>query len=121
MARQFVVLALVLFAIVGFATAASPSESPKGSANNTDVGDLLAPGADKEIGNTDGGDATNGSDDVVEGPIGGPGVPGGESVPAEAPKSAMKVPRQPSSWSAAAGAGCSNVVVQKCLLKMQQP
>lgn len=87
MARQFVVLALVLFALVGYACAASPADSPKGSANNTDVGDLLAPGADKEIGNTDGGDATDGSDDVVEGPISGPGVPGGESVPAEAPKS----------------------------------
>ncbi|CAK9312404.1 unnamed protein product [Citrullus colocynthis] len=85
MARQFVVFALVLFAVVGFACAASPAEAPKGSADNADVGAQLAPGAENEIGNTEGADAPAGSDDVVEAPIGGPGAAAGGFVPAEAP------------------------------------
>lgn len=86
MARQFVVVALVLFAVVGFACAATPATSPK-AADNPEVGALLAPGAENEIGNTDGAAAPGGGTDVVEGPVGGPGAAGAGSVPAESPQS----------------------------------
>lgn len=84
MARQFVVVvALVLFAVVGFASAAVPAETPKAGASKTE-----APAADGKIGNTtDGAAAPGGSNDTVEGPVGGPGAAGASSGPAEAPKS----------------------------------
>ncbi|XP_023002873.1 anther-specific protein BCP1-like [Cucurbita maxima] len=87
MARQFVVVvALVLFAVVGFASAAEPAETPEAGANKTDAGS--APGADGKIGNTtDGAAAPGGSNDTVEAPVGEPGAAGASSGPAESPKS----------------------------------
>uniref|UniRef100_A0A0A0LQR1 Anther-specific protein BCP1 n=1 Tax=Cucumis sativus TaxID=3659 RepID=A0A0A0LQR1_CUCSA len=88
MARQFVVFALVLFAVIGFTCAATPAEAPKGSADTAGVGAQLAPGAENEIGNTEGADAPAGSEDVVEAPVGGPGATAGGFVPAPAPSAA---------------------------------
>ncbi|XP_038704669.1 anther-specific protein BCP1-like [Tripterygium wilfordii] len=74
MARQIVVLALVLFAVIGYASAAD--EAPKQSPSGADGGAALAPvsGNDDSIGNTDD-DASapsgnGGDDEVVAGPVG---------------------------------------------------
>uniref|UniRef100_A0A9I9CZA1 Anther-specific protein BCP1-like n=1 Tax=Cucumis melo TaxID=3656 RepID=A0A9I9CZA1_CUCME len=88
MARQFVVFALVLFAVIGFACAASPAEAPKGSADSAGAGATLAPAADNAIGNTEGADAPAGSNEVVEAPVGGPGSAAAGVVPAPAPSGA---------------------------------
>ncbi|XP_038885796.1 outer membrane protein H.8-like [Benincasa hispida] len=105
MARQFVVFALVLFAVIGFACAATPAESPKASADNADVGAQLAPGAENEIGNTEGADAPAGSEDVVEAPIGGPDAAAAGFVPAESPKSGASAVKFSATVAGAAVAG----------------
>ncbi|XP_038712911.1 anther-specific protein BCP1 [Tripterygium wilfordii] len=74
MARQIVVLALVLFAVIGYVSAAdeAPSHSPSGGG---DAGAMApAAGNDDSIGNTDD-DASapsgnGGDDEVVAGPVG---------------------------------------------------
>ncbi|KAF3431144.1 hypothetical protein FNV43_RR25874 [Rhamnella rubrinervis] len=78
MARQIVVLALVLFAVFGLACAADSATNPLEAAKDaaTEALPSEGPTSDDQIGNSDEAHAKNtpGGDilDVVEGPIGGP-------------------------------------------------
>ncbi|XP_010026590.2 classical arabinogalactan protein 11-like [Eucalyptus grandis] len=85
MARQLVVLALVLVAILGLASAQAPAKAPAAHSG----GEAAAPADDSTVGPID--DAPAGGDDAIEAPVGGP-VPEGafpptQEGPAQAPSS----------------------------------
>lgn len=109
MARRLVVLALVLVAVLGLASAQAPASSPSAFSS----GEASSPVDDSTIGVIgDSGDAPVDAGDAVEAPVGGP-VPEGafpptQDGPAQAPSatSSATVAKVSAVAAVAAVAGC---------------